>query len=213
MSSRKIRLKWKIISAILLVFIIINGINIITKQKSKVDIKQKTSQKQNTKSKGAKTFNSEPMDKKNWPEENINNELSSQLDDYLMEIKSYTGFQVDASQEDFIVEYIASYPVYKLSSVITAEHRKDFDSKRKGLISLWEEHYNRNWPKYLEDLKENGTILRYKGQNYDAHHIIEVSYNGPNQWWNLVPAMYGSQHQNGIHGSSTIASKLFSKEK
>lgn len=150
--------------------------------------------------------------KENWPTDTINRQLSSDLDTYFLEIKGYTGYQIDETQKSHIVQYIAAFPVYNLPSTVTAEKRKDFDSKRKALIRLWEEHYNKKWPQYKVDLTENNKVLRYKGQNYDAHHIIELSWNGPNQWWNLSPAMYGSQHQNGIHSEGSIASKLFSRE-
>lgn len=146
------------------------------------------------------------------PQDSINENLKTELNSYLADIKGYTGFEVDHTQKSHIISYINSNPVYNLPSPVTAEHRKDFDSKRKGLILLWEKHYNRKWPKYTEDIKENGKIVRYKGQNYDAHHIIELSWNGPNEWWNLTPAMYPSQHQNGIHSKGSISSKLFSKE-
>ena len=44
---------------------------------------------------------------------------------------------------------------------------------------------------------------------YDAHHIIESSYGGPNQWWNMHPARFPDQHQQGIHRAGGPSNQIF----
>ena len=38
---------------------------------------------------------------------------------------------------------------------------------------------------------------------------VEISFEGPNEWWNLYPAAFGEEHQAGIHGAGSTASQLF----
>ena len=60
------------------------------------------------------------------------------------------------------------------------------------------------WPTYEEDIvNEAGKIIRKKGDRYDAHHLIEISFGGPNEWWNLFPASF-DEHQ-AIHSASNLA--------
>ena len=39
-------------------------------------------------------------------------------------------------------------------------------------------------------------LLRSKGQPYDAHHIMESSYGGPCEWYNLHPPCFPDQEIN-----------------
>jgi filamentous hemagglutinin len=52
-------------------------------------------------------------------------------------------------------------------------------------------------------------VLRKAGQQYDAHHLIEVSVKGPNEWWNIHPAKHPNEHQGGIHAAGSLANKIF----
>ncbi len=49
--------------------------------------------------------------------------------------------------------------------------------------------------------------------NFDAHHIVENKYGGPNEWWTLQPARGGkgmqNQHQGGMH-KTDLSKNLFS---
>lgn len=75
---------------------------------------------------------------------------------------------------------------------------------------MWEEKTGQEWPKYSEDvLNEAGEVIRTAGQPYDAHHIIELSTSGPNEWWNLHPASFPGEHQNGIHAVGRLAKLIF----
>ncbi len=68
----------------------------------------------------------------------------------------------------------------------------------------------KNGPLYDKDIfDKSGSILRKKGDPYDAHHIIEQNYGGPHEWWNMHPARAPDIHKGGIHGSGSPARELF----
>ena len=93
----------------------------------------------------------------------------------------------------------------------TAAHRSKFTTKVKNdCIEAWEKNTGQVWPRYTEVVySKSGTILRNIGDPYDAHHIIENSYNGNHEWWNITPAKFPDEHQGGIHGSGSSCSILF----
>lgn len=95
----------------------------------------------------------------------------------------------------------------KLDPEKTDINRKLFNSAKDKLIEEWEENTGEIWPRYEEDLlNEAGKIIRKKGDRYDAHHLIEISFGGSNAWWNLHPATFW-EHR-AIH-STDIAGQLF----
>lgn len=47
------------------------------------------------------------------------------------------------------------------------------------------------------------------GNPYDAHHIIENSYIGNHEWWNIMSAKFPDEHQSGIHKKDSPCSRLF----
>jgi predicted ribonuclease toxin of YeeF-YezG toxin-antitoxin module len=99
----------------------------------------------------------------------------------------------------------------KLSGDELYTAKSEFNSKRKGLIEEWEKNTGKEWPSNTKDVmnKEGTAVLRKAGQPYDAHHIIEQSTNGPNEWWNLHPARYPDEHQGGIHAADKLANQIF----
>ena len=38
---------------------------------------------------------------------------------------------------------------------------------------------------------------------------MELSYGGPNVWYNLFPAKHPDEHQQGIHREYSVASQIF----
>lgn len=63
---------------------------------------------------------------------------------------------------------------------------------------------------YAEDVvNEAGIVIRKAGQPYDAHHLVESSFGGPNAWWNLHPAAFPDEHLRGIHGVDSLANIIF----
>lgn len=91
------------------------------------------------------------------------------------------------------------------------KHRKQFTTKVKNnCIIQWEINTGQSWPKYTETIySKNGIIIRNIGDPYDAHHIIENSYIGNHEWWNITPAKFPDEHQSGIHKKDSPCSRLF----
>ncbi|MCC8406488.1 MAG: HNH endonuclease [Rickettsia endosymbiont of Sceptobius lativentris] len=56
---------------------------------------------------------------------------------------------------------------------------------------------------------ESGKLIKEKGWDYDAHHLIKVDHGGPNTWWNIHPATT-KEHQQ-IHGKGSLAKEIFGK--
>ncbi len=73
------------------------------------------------------------------------------------------------------------------------------------------EEYCRRKMRHFEDqaFGKRVLLLRHEGNYYDAHHIIELSTGGPNEWWNLHPAKFLYEHQNGIHAAGKLAKEIF----
>ena len=129
---------------------------------------------------------------------------------YLDDITSQTGRAVTPEQQRLLTDYLAHNNPTRLSTTESKAHRADFNRVKNELITQWEQHTGQAWPRYTEDLHSaNGTLVRKAGQPYDAHHIIESSYGGPAEWWNMHPARFPDQHQQGIHRAGGPASQIF----
>ena len=101
----------------------------------------------------------------------------------------------------------------RLTPEEASKHRAAFNKNRTDLIKDWENNTGQVWPTYAEDVVSNsGTITRRVGQSYDAHHIIESSYGGSNEWWNIHPARFPDQHQGGIHRANGPARSIFDRD-
>jgi predicted ribonuclease toxin of YeeF-YezG toxin-antitoxin module len=142
-----------------------------------------------------------------------NQEVISKLDSYIVDIETQTNRKIPQEQRDLLKDYVKNNPVQKLSSDQTTLRRKDFDKNKSNIIKEWETKTGQTWPTYSKDvLSDAGKVLRKTGNNYDAHHIIELSYGGANEWWNMHPAAYPNEHQGGIHRKNGIANELFDEE-
>lgn len=129
---------------------------------------------------------------------------------YLDDIASQTGRAVPDAQQRLLTEHLANTTHVRLSAADSKAHRADFNRVKNDLIAEWEQHTGQSWPRYAEDqFSANGTLVRRAGQPYDAHHIIESSYAGPNEWWNMHPARFPDEHQQGIHRAGGPASQIF----
>ena len=85
-------------------------------------------------------------------------------------------------QKMLIKDYVNNNKVYRISSEEHDRKRRRFNSRRKALRKEWEEKTHQVWPKYKEDVYVNGKLYRMKGQYYDAHHIIEISFVMGKKW-------------------------------
>ena len=130
--------------------------------------------------------------------------------EYIDEIEKITKREIPPQQKELIDKALKENDYFKLDKEAKKLVENEYKSNKKLLISEWEKMTGNKWPCYAEDvIDKSGNVLRRAGQPYDAHHIIEVSVGGPNKWWNLTPAKFPSEHQNGIHAAGRLASKIF----
>ena len=139
-------------------------------------------------------------------------QLSTQIQEYLQDVETQTHRKITTEQKKLLAEYLSNNKIEKLDKNTTAQRRKEFDKARKKLILQWEQHIGNKWPKYENDvLNDKGNVIRTSGSNYDAHHIVELSYGGVAEWWNLTPAKFPDEHQEGIHRKNSPGNRLFSE--
>lgn len=139
-------------------------------------------------------------------------ELSKKIRAYIKDVETRTGRKIPENQRKLLEQDLRANKYQRLDAEAAAVHRTDFNRVKNDLISEWEKNTNQKWPRYSEDvLSKNGSVIRRVGQPYDAHHLIESSYGGPNKWWNMHPARFPDQHQGGIHRSGSPARDLFEK--
>lgn len=132
------------------------------------------------------------------------------LNKYLKDIEDQTHREIPDIQKEKVIEAIHSNKYEKLSAEATRNARAEFNSEKAQLISEWQEKTGNKWPTYSEDVfNSRGKVIRREGANYDAHHIIECSYGGPAEWWNITPARFPTEHQQGIHRAGSPASSIF----
>ncbi|WP_374148821.1 hypothetical protein [Priestia megaterium] len=123
----------------------------------------------------------------------------------------YQMLKVHKIRVEFLKESLRNNKFEKLTPKETAKHRSRFTTSLKNkLIEEWEEKTNQKWPRYTEEVyDQTGEIARHIGQPYDAHHLIENNFSGPHEWWNIHPAKYPDEHQQGIHGKGAPSRMLF----
>ena len=141
----------------------------------------------------------------------LHSDIAKKTRAYLDDVQNQTGVKVPNNQRDLLADSVRNNQYTKLSKEQAVVHRKEFNKNKNKLITEWETQTGQKWPRYNKDVaSKNGTITRKAGQPYDAHHLIESSHGGPNQWWNIHPARFPDQHQGGIHRSGSPARDLFS---
>ena len=134
------------------------------------------------------------------------------LKDYVRDVESKTGKKIPQNQMEELKNALRNREYTKLTPKETAKRRIEFNKIKNQLIKEWETNTGQKWPTYTEDVisPNTGKVVRKAGDFYDAHHIIENSYGGEHEWWNIHPAKFPNEHQAGIHGGGSPASKLFS---
>lgn len=107
---------------------------------------------------------------------------------YLHEVQKTGDYKIPKVHMKELKEYLASHDIERIDPSDTFQNHKDFNNHKKQLIEKWESETGKTWPRYDHDvIGSNGTVIAKKGQLFDAHHIIEVSYGGPNESWNIMP--------------------------
>ena len=130
--------------------------------------------------------------------------------EYIDEVEKITKREIPQNQKELIEKALKENDFKKLSPEDTLSSKREFNRIKDGLIKEWEEQTGQSWPRYTEDvLNEAGEVIRKAGQPFDAHHLIEVTTSGPHEWWNIHPARFPGEHQNGIHAAESLASKIF----
>lgn len=130
--------------------------------------------------------------------------------EYLDEIEKITGREIMPKQKELLENALRENDYLKLNKDATKVARNEFNTNKVSLIEQWQQMTGKEWPRYVEDvLDEAGNVIRRAGDRFDAHHIIELSTGGPNEWWNLHPAGFPDQHQGGIHAAGSIANAIF----
>ena len=136
-------------------------------------------------------------------------EAREKMDLYIADIEQITNRKMHDEQKELIKEYVNTHKIYRVDLDEKARRRKQFNGMKKKLRREWELKTGEEWPRYKEDVIVNGKVWRTKGQFYDAHHIVEVSFGGPNVWYNLFPAASPYEHQYGIHDDFSVGTEIF----
>ncbi|MGZ0050504.1 RHS repeat-associated core domain-containing protein [Brevibacillus gelatini] len=140
---------------------------------------------------------------------------SDTIKKYIRDIEGRTGRELPKNQIEKLKEALRNKEYKKMSPTETAKHRAEFDKVKNKVIKEWEVNTGQKWPVYNENVisEKTGKIIRRQGDKYDAHHIIENTFGGEHEWWNMHPAKFPDEHQAGIHGSGSPANKLFKRRK
>ncbi|MBX9988046.1 MULTISPECIES: T7SS effector LXG polymorphic toxin [Priestia] len=130
---------------------------------------------------------------------------------YIKDVEMRTSRKLSKNQIEKLKETLRNKEYQKLSPIETRKHRRAFNKIKDKLIEEWEIKTGQKWPTYSEDIisENTGEPVRRKGDKYDAHHIIENSFRGEHEWWNIHPAKFPNEHQSGIHGTGSPANELF----
>ncbi|MGE6656038.1 T7SS effector LXG polymorphic toxin [Bacillus altitudinis] len=136
---------------------------------------------------------------------------SDTIKKYVRDIEGRTGRELPKNQIDNLKAALRNKEYSKMSPIETAKHRAEFDSVKNKVIKEWERNTGQKWPVYNENIISGKTdkVIRKKGDKYDAHHIIENTFGGEHEWWNMHPAKFPNEHQAGIHGAGSPANTLF----
>ena len=140
---------------------------------------------------------------------NVNQRLKQFGQKYFKELEEKTGETLSKAQRKLLERDIKKEQFYKLEKIETKMQREAFVKSRKTIRLAWEKNTGRMWPRYQKDIcNKAGNVVRRKGAFYDMHHILELSYGGPNEWYNMLPVRW-PDHQKSIHGLGSQASQIF----
>ena len=137
----------------------------------------------------------------------LSTQLAKDAKAYLTDIQNLTGRQFPPQQLEFLKADLGENTYSRLSKENVRLNRVEFNEKLPSLRAEWEKNTGELWPKE-SFIDRNGDR---RTRNYDAHHVIENKFGGKAVWWNITPAMRGSEHQGGIHRPQGPAEKLLGK--
>ncbi len=131
-------------------------------------------------------------------------DLFAGFDDYLDEIKANSVIRSFPRGVRKALKEAHDHDTTPLYGRALALKHVQFDRSKKTLIGKWEATYGIAWPTYSADVysvsvdgrgREVRRRIRKAGHQYDAHHILPQSHNGPNVYWNLVPLTVGNHNR------------------
>ncbi|MBC2068871.1 T7SS effector LXG polymorphic toxin [Listeria booriae] len=130
---------------------------------------------------------------------------------YIKDVEQRTSRKLAKIQIDALKDALRTKEYTKLNPAETNKHRLAFKQVKNKLIVEWEQKTNQTWPRYSEEIlsAKSGRVIRKTGEPYDAHHLIENTFGGEHEWWNMHPAKFPDEHQAGIHGTGSPAKELF----
>lgn len=129
---------------------------------------------------------------------------------YLDDVEKITHRPLHPYQHEQIKYHLEHQSYTKLSPDASRRHRKDFGDKKANIVQDWEKMTGQKWPVYDKPVyNSNGKMIRPTGANYDIHHMIENSFGGNNEAWNMHPARHPDEHQQQIHRKGGFADKIF----
>jgi hypothetical protein len=137
-------------------------------------------------------------------------EFDHTFEKYLKEVEDITHRPLHPIQRKQIKYHLDHYEYRRLTSEESHEHRREFNHKKKEIIADWEKMTGDKWPTYDEPVyNSSGKMIRPRGARLDMHHILECSWGGDNEWWNMTPARHPEEHNQGIHRKNGMADKIF----
>ena len=139
----------------------------------------------------------------------VTRRLRKNINLYLEELEDITGRKMSCYQKESIKGYVDNNEVRRIDIVEHNKKRREFHQNCKNIRHEWEIETEQEWPKYQNNVYVDGRLWRIKGENYDAHHIIELRFGGPNVWYNIFPAISPFEHPYEIHSSDSMCTKIF----
>lgn len=128
---------------------------------------------------------------------------------YIKEVEKITKRDIPPNQMEQLQKALKENKFTKLSPEDIKPYKIEFNNLRDKLIIEWEKNTGSKWPVYTENIYYKGEVVKKAGQRFDVHHLIESSFGGPNEWWNIHPAAFPYEHQLGIHGIDSLANLVF----
>lgn len=149
----------------------------------------------------------------NFLEMHPRNELFiKHFNEYISEIERLTETKIPEMQKQKILEFVKENPLQHLTKEERNQAKKQYNVKRGRMIKDWEMNTGKKWPYSGGSLKnERGRLLSNKPVRHQLHHIILISYGGPNQWWNSHPAENDAHVK--IHAKESVSKKIFENKR
>jgi toxin YxiD len=131
---------------------------------------------------------------------------------YLKDIERATNRIIPNKQIEILKYKIEHNDYQRLNTKQSHAHRSKFNSRKADIIADWERENHEKWPTYKEPVySRKGKVIRLTGARYDAHHIIENSWGGDNEWYNMIPARHPDEHQKDIHRNGGPADRIYNE--